>query len=191
MAKTSGRRLVLALDWNGTVVDDVERAYVSLRAALGSVAVPPADLDAFRDGFRLPLSSWFAGLGVPSSLLTAVERRWNEEMCRRPAALSRGAEQLLLWCRAQVVPVRVVTGAEQRLVELDAARLGYASSCSTWFPDIRSPSVCSCGGSRGRRWCSSATPSTTFARPEERVRWRWGSLAATAARQRSGSVPRT
>lgn len=116
--------VVLALDWNGTVVDDTERAYASVRAAIGPEPGPPVDLDTFRDGFHLPLPSWFASLGVPLERVAAIEGRWNEEMCRRPAGLSRGAEQLLTWCRAHLLPVRVVTGASTRLVEADAARLG-------------------------------------------------------------------
>lgn len=53
--------LTLALDWNGTVVDDAARAHEALRAVLGPGGLAPPDLDAFRQGFRMPLRRWFTG----------------------------------------------------------------------------------------------------------------------------------
>lgn len=115
--------LTLALDWNGTVVDDAARAHEALRAVLGPGGQAPPDLDAFRQGFRMALRQRFTGLGVPSPHLGRTEARWNDEMCRRLAPLSRGAGPLLTCCSARGIRVCVVTGAQRRLVETDARRL--------------------------------------------------------------------
>jgi phosphoglycolate phosphatase-like HAD superfamily hydrolase len=117
-------RTLLALDWNGTVVDDIARAYQALLAVLGPETRPPQNIDEFREGFRLPLRSWFSHLGVAASELHRVEVLWNEEVARHPAQLMPGAHELLVGCRRRQIPVRVVTGAQAEVVEKDARSLG-------------------------------------------------------------------
>jgi len=116
---------LLALDWNGTVVADAERACEAVREALREEgAEAPADLASFRRGWRLPLRDYFEGLGVRAARLALVEERWNHEMRARTTRLALGARELLDWCHEAGVPVFVLSGADASVVRRDAERLG-------------------------------------------------------------------
>lgn len=117
-------RLLLCLDWNGTVIDDAPRAHRALLSVLGADSPAPATLQAFRQSFRLPLRAWLTDLGISRDRLDAAETRWNEEMSNHIAPLARGARELLSWCARHSVPVHVVTAAAGQLVETDADRTG-------------------------------------------------------------------
>lgn len=86
---------VVLFDWNGTLVDDVERASQALEFVLSRHNLPPVGLDGFRSGFRLPLSQWFLTLGFDDSDLSLAEAAWNREMRSRSVALQPGARELL------------------------------------------------------------------------------------------------
>lgn len=116
---------MLAVDWNGTIVADAERACEAVREALREEdADRPADLDSFRHGWRLPLREYFASLGVAAARLAAVEERWNTAMRAGATRLAPGAWQLLDWCRGAGIPVFVLSGADESVVRGDAAQLG-------------------------------------------------------------------
>lgn len=116
---------MLAVDWNGTVVADAERACEAVREALREEdADTPADLASFRYGWRLPLREYFASLGVRPARLAHVEEWWNAAMRARATRLAPGARELLEWCRQAGVPVFVLSGADESVVRGDAAQLG-------------------------------------------------------------------
>lgn len=118
-------RRLLALDWNGTVVADAERACEAVREALREEdADTPADLDSFRYGWLLPLRDYFLGLGVRPARLAHVEQRWNDALRARTTRLAPGARELLDWCQGAGVPVVVLSGADESVVRGDAAHLG-------------------------------------------------------------------
>ena len=118
------KRRLLAVDWNGTVVADAERACEAVREALREEgAEAPADLASFRRGWRLPLRDYFEGLGVRPARLALVEERWNHEMRARTTRLAPGARELLDWCQRAGVPVFVLSGADASVVRRDAEQL--------------------------------------------------------------------
>lgn len=116
----------LMLDWNGTVVDDLPRAYGATQTALqkvtGKVAI--GALDQFRASFRLPLATFFAALGVPSAQTGEAVEVWNDEMASRATALAPGAHALLTRACELNVHTHIISGARQDAVHADARALG-------------------------------------------------------------------
>ncbi|MGY6498215.1 MAG: HAD family hydrolase [Microcella sp.] len=118
--------ITIAVDWNGTIVDDRERAWLSTNEALTSrghsdLVIP--DLDRFMTVFGLPLTTFFAQLGVPSVDASPCSEAWNEAMLARPTQLATGARELLEAANQSRVPVVVVSGAHESVVLRDAAKL--------------------------------------------------------------------
>jgi phosphoglycolate phosphatase-like HAD superfamily hydrolase len=123
----------LVLDWNGTVVDDLERAHAATLAAvrtvpgLATASAHLADPTGFRSRFVLPLTAFFSGLGVPPDRVEDVVRVWNAEMAAAATVLATGARDLLVRARELEVAVHVVSGAESATVRTDARALGVES----------------------------------------------------------------
>lgn len=120
------RPRTIAVDWNGTIVDDRERAWLSTNEALTSrgdsnLVIP--DLNRFMTAFSLPLAAFFAQLGVLSADASPCSDSWNDAMLARPTQLANGARELLEAATQSRVPVVVVSGAHESVVFRDAARL--------------------------------------------------------------------
>jgi phosphoglycolate phosphatase-like HAD superfamily hydrolase len=84
-------RVLVAFDWNGTLVDDSEQARAATNEVLAHRGLGPLDAVTFSDRFTLPLSEFFARLGwtVPE---------WSRQLTldrdlkgRHPGLPSRGA----------------------------------------------------------------------------------------------------
>ena len=86
--------LTVAFDWNGTLVDDAERACAAAGIVLERRGLPPLERDRFHEGFHLPLRTWIASLGVPAREVDEAIREWNQEIGNRPAELTAGARRL-------------------------------------------------------------------------------------------------
>lgn len=114
----------LVLDWNGTVMDDLDRAWAATNRLLTRAGCAPVTRAAFRARFGLPLAGFFAALGVSAERLAEVERDWNTRVRATPAPLAAGAMTLLSACKARGVSVGVVTGADPAVVAADARRHG-------------------------------------------------------------------
>lgn len=117
----------LAVDWNGTIVNDVERAWhaaVDAVTTVGHGGSAPASIEQFRASFTLPMEAFFADLGVPEDAVEACVGAWNSAMLERPAGLTPGARQLLEAAADAGVPVIVISGAHELLVHQDSAQLG-------------------------------------------------------------------
>ncbi|GAA1538735.1 metallophosphoesterase [Nocardioides humi] len=132
----AGGRPVLCLDWNGTVVDDDERARevsVSVLAELGVDVDRLRTVQDFRRDFTLPLSSFFSRQGVRDHALARAVARWNEGMlAAAPPRLGPGARDLLTWAMRNDVSIHIVSGADPRVVTADLAAL---------LPEVRVTSV--------------------------------------------------
>ncbi|WP_116947363.1 HAD family hydrolase [Jiangella endophytica] len=123
----------VAVDWNGTMVDDAERAWRATRTALAAVqqeALAPATADAFRAAFELPMDAYFAALGVPADVTGRCVDAWNVAMAESTTTLAPGALQLLSTADALGVPVVVVSGADERVVHGDCTALGLTDLIS-------------------------------------------------------------
>lgn len=113
----------VAFDWNGTVVDDIDRVWEAARSVLGEFGAPEPDRDTFRAAFRLPLERTLARLGFPDERrLGDGVRRWNEEIAARPCALMPGAVDMLVALRDRGAHLSVISAAGPDAVgnDLDA-----------------------------------------------------------------------
>jgi len=117
-------RAIVALDWNGTTVDDSLRTRACLNAALAPFGVGPLDHAAFSDNFMLPMEAMMARLGIAPEQVDAAVTAWNDEIADQPAPLARGAEALLRGLHAQGRPGGVISAAYLSAVAADAERLG-------------------------------------------------------------------
>ncbi|MDV6270809.1 HAD family hydrolase [Rhodococcus globerulus] len=120
----------IAVDWNGTIVDDVDRAFhatVTSLNGIGLIRLAPADLDQFRTAFTLPMEAFFAGLEVPDKLIDNCITRWNTAMMTIPATLAPGAQKLLRGARDAGVPVIVISGAHEDVIKRDSEKLGIST----------------------------------------------------------------
>ncbi len=123
-AVSTGTEAVV-VDWNGTIVDDLDRAVTATNTVLELHALPALDVTGFRGAFRLPLTDFFARLGVDGSLVEATER-WNLELQLLPTTLSPGALSLLNTCRSADIDLIVLSAAARGVVTTDADRLGIS-----------------------------------------------------------------
>ncbi|MEO3795989.1 HAD hydrolase-like protein [Nonomuraea sp. B10E15] len=125
MTYTHDRRAagLLAFDWNGTLVDDAERARRAVNRVLGAhdaATLTPAE---FKHTFTLPMRRFFLAAGVPEEQLGAAEKQWNEEMAAHDAPLSAGAVDILRAAADQRVRVVVVSAAAPDAIMKDARAL--------------------------------------------------------------------
>ena len=114
---------IIACDWNGTLVDDADRAWQAAGVVLGRLGLPSPGRADFFDRWRLPLGTLFRDLGVPSSQLDGAVRRWNHEVSIRDATLARGALKMVERIRSMGGGVGVVSAAAVKVIERDVGRL--------------------------------------------------------------------
>lgn len=118
---------VIAVDWNGTMVNDALRAWQSTTKSLrelGLQSCDPGSLAGFRSRFSLPMEKFFADLGVPEPLLAECVNLWNAEMLEISADLAPGAEHLLHSAKALGIPVVVISGAHEHVIWNDCKNHG-------------------------------------------------------------------
>lgn len=114
--------LIVAFDWNGTLMDDAARACSAAGAVLRRHGLPPLGRDRFHAGFRLPLRAWIASLGVSGGDVDAAVREWNQEMADHPAELALGARDAIAAMSAWGVRSGVVSAASLRALQRDLDR---------------------------------------------------------------------
>ncbi|MBA3888456.1 MAG: HAD family hydrolase [Acidobacteria bacterium] len=117
----------LILDWNGTVMADLDRSWHVTNLLLTDVGAPPLTLAQFQERFTLPMARFFADVAVPAYRIADVERRWSELSATKQAPLAPGARALLERCRLADVEVGVLTGADPALIRADAQHHGIDS----------------------------------------------------------------
>ena len=116
----------VAFDWNGTLVDDADRARLAASAVLVRRGLPALDAGGFHEGFCLPLARWFSILGIESRDLAGAVREWNEEVRNRPAELAAGSLQTIRALRLLGARLGVVSAAEAAAVRKDLDHVGLA-----------------------------------------------------------------
>jgi phosphoglycolate phosphatase-like HAD superfamily hydrolase len=114
----------IVCDWNGTLVDDAERARVATNRTIDGFGINPLNRRAFSDQFKLPMAGFFEGLRVPPAEIDTAVRTWNAYMVGGEFRLGRGATELLAAARSLGLPVGVVSAADTEVVRADAAYLG-------------------------------------------------------------------
>jgi phosphoglycolate phosphatase len=109
-------------DLNGTLVDDVPRATRSTNRALAGRGLPPLTQAQFRDAFRLPLDTFFAGLGVPAEGRAAAVAAWNAAMAEESAPLMPATRRVLGHLALAGIRTGVVSAAGCGSVRADLRR---------------------------------------------------------------------
>lgn len=117
---------LIVFDWNGTIVDDLERAARATEVVLGRRDGTAFRREEFRDRFRLPLGAFFGELGVEPHDLVDVEAEWNEVMGERKAPLAAGVPAVLAELRGRGIRLGVVSAAARASVLADARAGGIA-----------------------------------------------------------------
>lgn len=112
-------------DWNGTLVNDVDRSWTATCRVLDSRSIRSPTITEFRTRFRLPLREWFTELGVPVTELTDVERDWNANLATEFAPLNDGAREAVELLRDQGFTLGIVSAASSAAVHHDLERLGF------------------------------------------------------------------
>lgn len=128
---------VVACDWNGTLVNDRERAYAATCAVVAHRGLDLPLIDDFLADFRLPLRSLLAHYGVLTDVRRAIEE-WNGVMAQFPARVMPGAEPMLAALVAQGTPVAVVSAASAAVIKSDMSLLGLSPYIDTVF-DLADP----------------------------------------------------
>lgn len=114
----------IALDWNGTTVNDADRSRAALNATLRAYNLAPLDAATFSARFQLPLSALLGGLGVnPADIAGAIDHL-NGQMAAGAVHLGTGAEELLRARWALGAPTGVISAAPVSIVQRDADALG-------------------------------------------------------------------
>ena len=114
----------IVFDWNGTILDDLERTLEALNAVLVDFDREQLDDETFRRTFGLPLEAMLADLGLASDDIDPAVTAWYEGIEAREAPLSPGAAETIdaLWVRG--TPAGIISAASSASVERDADRLG-------------------------------------------------------------------
>lgn len=127
MSTHCGTPIALGLDWNGTVVDDDERARQAAVAVLDQLQLAAPGLESvagFRSTFSLPLARYFRSLGVPEDAVSWAVSEWSHQVRIGPKPeLVDGAERLLDYANEVGIAVHVVSGAAYEAVISDVRSL--------------------------------------------------------------------
>lgn len=110
----------MLFDWNGTIMDDMERA----RRASSLVRQRWTSLGKltsaeFREAWCLPVSAHIERLGVPKADLDAAARAWSAHLGEIEAPLSPCAATTLEALRRLGVETAVVSSATEQTVQRD------------------------------------------------------------------------
>jgi phosphoglycolate phosphatase len=115
---TSVAHTLVLLDWNGTVMDDVDRAVAATNDATAGHGLPAMDRAAFQASFTLPMKTWLRGMGIADADADEVERRWNDSM-KSLAPVRPNVAGTLAMLRQGGVVTGVVTAADEAVLGHD------------------------------------------------------------------------
>lgn len=120
-----GRRTteLVLFDWNGTVMDDLERAAAAANQALARFGVAPLSTVDFQHSFTLPLVDWLSGLGIPEKHAPSAAAHWNRAM-EVPAQARASAHSTLTRLRGAGILTGIVTAADPKSVDQDITANG-------------------------------------------------------------------
>ena len=106
---------LIALDWNGTTVNDLERAMRATNVVLARRGLPIQDLATFRETFKLPMTRYFGDLGIAPEDIAAAGHDWNTASTGEDADLSAGIGELLAAAASREIPVGIISAASAAL----------------------------------------------------------------------------
>ncbi|WP_336882564.1 HAD family hydrolase [Rhodococcus globerulus] len=113
---------LLVFDWNGTIMDDVDRAVDSINVVLSEHGLPRQDRKTFQKSFILPMRDWISSLGFAADDADTADRRVYEEMLKKPSPARQDAAEALRDLRIRGAQLGVVSAAQANTVTTDMAR---------------------------------------------------------------------
>ena len=123
----AGPPSTVLFDWNGTLLDDMERARMASNlvreqwAGLGELS-----LREFREAWCLPLSEHVKRLGVPDDRNAEATRDWSTHLAAIDAPLAPGLSETLDALRDAGIAIAVVSSAGEAAVLRDIEAHGLA-----------------------------------------------------------------
>lgn len=123
----AGPPTTVLFDWNGTLLDDMERARIASNlvreqwAGLGELT-----LQEFREAWCLPLSDHVKRLGVHDDRNTEATRDWSNHLATIDAPLAPGLSETLDALRDAGIAIAVVSSAGEAAVLRDIEAHGLA-----------------------------------------------------------------
>ena len=129
----AGSPSIVLFDWNGTLLDDMERARGASNlvrerwAGLGELT-----LGEFREAWCLPMSEHVKRLGVPDDRNAEATRDWSTHLAAIEAPLAPGLSETLDALRDAGIAIAVVSSAGEDAVLRDIEAHGLAQR----FDDI-------------------------------------------------------
>ena len=124
---------VVLFDWNGTLLDDMERARrASSRVRQQWAGLGELTLQEFREAWCLPLSDHVKRLGVPDDRNTEATRDWSAHLATIDAPLTPGLSETLDALRDAGIAIAIVSSAGEAAVLGDIEAHGLAQR----FDDI-------------------------------------------------------
>ncbi|MCY4421519.1 MAG: HAD family hydrolase [Acidimicrobiaceae bacterium] len=116
----AGSPSVVLFDWNGTLLDDMERARMASSLIREQWAgLPGLTLEEFREAWCLPLSDHVRRLGVPDDRREDAARAWSTHLAALDAPLSPGASATLEALLDEGITIGVVSSANDEAVRRD------------------------------------------------------------------------
>lgn len=127
----------LVFDWNGTILNDGERARIATNRVLAEMALPALNVDRFRETFRLPMDSYFQSLGVLKIDIEEAVADWSRFLVGGHIELSAGVLEMFEAAKLRGIPVGIVSAANEDVVRADAEQLGVEEYLSVMVGDAR------------------------------------------------------
>lgn len=115
-------------DWNGTIADDMERAWLATNHALTRSGAAAIALEDFDRSFMLPMDTMFARLGVRPDFVGGAILEWNKAMASRPAPIRDGAMEFLDRARGAETYCAVISAASADYVLAELRHFGLDGS---------------------------------------------------------------
>ena len=82
---------LVAFDWNGTLVNDLDRALKATNSVLVEYELPVIARNQFHEKFTLPLTTFFSELGVPTGCEELAAEIWNRNLAQHDPPPAMGA----------------------------------------------------------------------------------------------------
>ncbi|CAN5472838.1 HAD hydrolase-like protein [soil metagenome] len=127
----------IVFDWNGTILNDGERARLATNRVLAEMALPALSVDRFRETFSLPMDRYFQSLGVLKIDVEEAVADWSRFLVGGHIELSAGVPEMLIAAKLRGIPVGIVSAASEVVVRSDAKQLGIEESLSIIVGDSR------------------------------------------------------
>lgn len=118
----------LVLDWNGTLIDDLDAAVEGVNLVLAGQSLAPIDREIYRHHFGFPIQDFYARLGIDFGRISFAElglqylSHFNQAI--RSCRLFPGALDLIHAARRQGWSVSVLSASEKRTLDSNLREAG-------------------------------------------------------------------